>query len=68
MTQTHSDPGQPESNRLQGGLAQPQASGKLHILNVTLSLGQKDKTLGGVRKQELESILLGGASWSSRIP
>lgn len=43
--QPHPDSGQTEGNRLQGGLAKPQASGKLYFLDVTLCLGQEDETL-----------------------
>lgn len=44
-SQPHPDSGQTEGDRLQGGLAKPQASGKLYFLDVTLCLGQEDETL-----------------------
>lgn len=44
---SHPDSGQPEGNRLQGGLAKPQASGKLYFTHITLCLGQEYKALRG---------------------
>ena len=44
--QPHPDSGQPEGDRLQGGLAKSQASGKLHLPHVTLCLGQENEALG----------------------
>lgn len=45
--QPHLDSGQPESDRLQGTLAKPQAAGKLHFTHITLCLGQEDEALRG---------------------
>lgn len=44
--QPHPDSGKPKSDRLQGGLAKPQAPGKLYFPHVTLRLGQEDEALG----------------------